>query len=143
MSNIPGGMMRPNPQSEEHEWALMLPIPADSPMPLFDAGADTGKFVKGILLHRDQTLGKRIYGATDYYTCEQIAEEFKEAKPEIGKGARYIQVAPEAFKQGLAMGGMNDVAQEELLQNIQFMPEFGYFGKADLKESQSVRICPG
>jgi uncharacterized protein YbjT (DUF2867 family) len=63
MENIPGQSLN----NMQGKYNFALPIATDSPIPLFDTARDTGKFIKGILLHRGQTLGKRIYGATDYY----------------------------------------------------------------------------
>ncbi|RQM05851.1 hypothetical protein DH86_00002156, partial [Scytalidium sp. 3C] len=51
MSNLPGGQFRPDGSS--NQWTLALPIPTTSQIPLLDTAADTGKFVKGILLNRE------------------------------------------------------------------------------------------
>lgn len=106
-------------------------------MPLFDTANDAGKFVKGILLNREKVLGKRIYGATDYYTVDQIAEQFKEQYPEAGKTAKTVELPHAVFKGIMAKAGRGEVA-EELLQNMRLMSEFGYYGGDDLKESHSV-----
>ena len=129
--------MRANDSTKPKEFTMAMPVPSSTPFPLFDAGDDTGKFVKAILLKRDQTLGKRIYAATDYYTGDQIVQQVKEVKP--GVEANYIQISPEDFMKGLAYAGFSEKGQIEMLQNLQFMPEFGYFGKADLAESLAVR----
>lgn len=136
MSNIPGGMMRQ--LAPNNEWTLGLPIPTSSPIPLLDTADDTGKFVKGILLNREKALGKRILGATDYYTIEEIVRQFQEVFPEAGKTAKAVQLPHQVFKGILAMGGMPEESQEELLQNMRLMDEFGYYGGADLDESHSV-----
>ncbi|KAK9317065.1 hypothetical protein V1524DRAFT_375558 [Lipomyces starkeyi] len=136
MSNIPGQMMRVNPGA--NEFMMGLPIPGTSPIPLLDTAADTGKFVKGILLNREQSLGKRFLGATDYYTPEQIVDDFKAVKPASGKGAKYSELPTAVFKAILASIGLSEDLQEEMLQNMQLMPEFGYFGNESLTESQSI-----
>ena len=140
MSNIPGKSFAPNPDNGTYRFAL--PIPANSPIPLFDTGSDTGKFVKAILLNREKCLGKNVLGATDYYTPDQIVEQFKEVKPKAGHGATYAELPPEAFKGFLAKTGMPEPVQEEMLQNMQLMPQFGYYGGASLKESQDVSFTP-
>ncbi|KAA6416036.1 MAG: hypothetical protein FRX48_00755 [Lasallia pustulata] len=136
MSNIPGNAFAPNPENGTYRFAL--PIPPNSPMPLFDTGSDTGKFVKAILLNREKCLGKNVLGATDYYTPEQIVEQFKEVKPKAGHGATYAELPPEVYKGFLAKAGLPEFAQEELLQNMQLMPQFGYYGGASLKESHDL-----
>jgi hypothetical protein len=138
MSNLPGGMFRQVPPN--NDWTLALPIPANSPVPLLDTAADTGKFVKGILLNREKTLGKRIFGATDYYTLTQIVDQFKELYLEAGKTANTAELPHEVFKSILGSTGMSPDSQEELLQNMRLMNEFGYYGGASLEESHSVSL---
>ena len=136
MSNLSGQFFKPNPENGTYRFAL--PIPGNSPMPLFDTGSDTGKFVKAILLNREKWLGKNVLGATDYYTPDQIVEQFKEVKPKAGQGATFAELPPEVFKGFLAKAGMPEPVQEEMLQNMQLMPQFGYYGGASLKESHDV-----
>ncbi|KAK9431641.1 hypothetical protein V1505DRAFT_404464, partial [Lipomyces doorenjongii] len=136
MSNLPGRMMRLNPDG--NVFMMGLPIPGTSPIPLLDTAADTGKFVKGILLNREKSLGKRFFGATDYYTPEQIVDDFKSVKPSSGHGAKFSELPTAVFKGILASTGASDAVQEEMLQNMRLMPEFGYFGNESLRESQSI-----
>lgn len=136
MSNVSGGMMHPNPDSSEHEYVLALPVPDHTPIPLFDAADDTGKFVKGILTHRDEVLGKRVLAATDYYTCKEIVDGFREVKKEGGKGSHFAEVSEQEFKDSL--GGMPDRGKHEMYENMAFMTDFGYYGKAGLEESHAV-----
>ena len=119
MSNLPGNMIRQTPPN--NDWTLSLPIPASSPVPLLDTAGDTGKFVKGILLHREETLGKRIYGATDYYTLTEMIAQFKEVFPEAGKTAKTVELPHQVFKDILGKSGMPEEAGEELLQNMRLM----------------------
>jgi len=99
-----------------NDWTLGLPIPTSSKIPLLDTADDTGKFVKGILVNREKALGKRIYGATDYYTMDEIIEAFKEDFPEAGKTAKAVSLPHEVFKGALAKNGLPAEAAEELLQ---------------------------
>ena len=138
MSNLPGGAFRQAPP--DNYWTLALPAPADTPVPFFDAAGDTGKFVKGILTHRDQLLGKRVYAATDYYTFEDAVNTFKELKPEAGKNAQFKQLTKEEYKGMLAQAGLPEKAQEELYENMAFMHDYGYYGKASLAESHAVSL---
>ena len=138
LSNLTS-QIRPNPQSEAHEYLLALPMPPDTPLPLFDAADDTGKFVKAILLHGKEVLGKRVYAATAYYTPEEIAQEFAAVKPVAGKGAHFVQIPPDMFKGFLAQAGLPEAAQEEMLQNMQFMHDYGYYGKDSLDDS--LKVC--
>jgi len=135
MSNLPGGMMRPD---SEGNWIFDLPIPDNSPIPLFDASNDTGKWVKAILLKPEQTMGKRVLGSDSYYTPKQVIEQFKEVYPQSGKTAKFVESTPAQFKQGLAMGGLPELGQEEMYQNMILMPRYGYYGGADLQWSNDI-----
>lgn len=136
MSNIPGGMMRANHDSPK-DLIFSLPVPSSTPFPLFDAATDTGKFIKAILTQPEQTLGQRIYGATDYYTGDDMVQQVREVKPNVNS-VQYVQISPDEFLAGAKYGGYSPKGAEELLQNLLFMPEFGYYGKADLGPSLAV-----
>ena len=136
MSNVES-FIRQMPPS--NDWVLALPMDPDTPIPLFDATGDTGKFVKGILTHQDSTLGKRVLAATDYYTPTQVMSMFRELFPKAGD-AKFVQASEEDYKAALAAGGMPPKAQQELYENMAFMKEFGYYGKASLDESLSVSV---
>jgi hypothetical protein len=138
MSNLPGKMIRPSPQT--NAYTLAMPIPTTSHVPLLDTENDTGKFVKGMMLNQAKVEGKRILGATAYYSPAQIIEQFKAAKPEDSKGAVAIEIPAEAFKGFLAKTGAPPPIQEEMLQNMQLMADggFGYYGGESLDFSHSV-----
>ncbi|KAL3422173.1 NmrA-like family protein [Phlyctema vagabunda] len=138
MANIPGQIIRQLPPN--NTWALTMPSPASAPVPLLAAAEDTGKFVKGILLNREKTLGKRILGATSYQTLQEVLDDFKAVFPEAGKDAPYIDVPHDAYKAALASAGMPEFVQEELLQNMRLLGEFGYYGGASLDESHSILV---
>ncbi|KAE8391275.1 hypothetical protein BDV23DRAFT_193322 [Aspergillus alliaceus] len=135
MSNVPGVSFRQLPDGKH---ALSMPIPDDAPVPLFAAEFDTGKFVKAIFLKRDTTLGKRIYGATKYSTPAEMVSTFQKVFPEAGKDARFNQLSHEAFKGIMASTGAPEIIQEEMLQNMRLMPEFGYYGGDALEPSISI-----
>ncbi|KAK1502730.1 NmrA-like family protein [Colletotrichum abscissum] len=136
MANLPGGMFRQTPPDDA--WGLSLPVPASAPIPLFDAAADTGKFVKGIVLHREKVLGKRVYAATNYVTAGEAVETFKKVYPEAGKTARFNELTHEQFKGALKGQGMPDFVAEEMLQNMRLLDEFGYYGGEKLDESHAI-----
>ncbi|TDZ32055.1 NmrA-like family domain-containing protein 1 [Colletotrichum spinosum] len=136
MSNFPGGMLRQTPP--DNAWALSLPIPSSSPIPLFDAPADTGKFVKGIVLNREKVLGKRVLAATAYTTAGEAVEVFKKVYPEAGSNARYNELPHEVFLGIMKGQGMPDFVALEMLQNMRLLNEFGYYDGAELDESHAL-----
>ncbi|KAL1686741.1 hypothetical protein GGG16DRAFT_63608 [Schizophyllum commune] len=132
MSNFPGQMLSASPDGK---WTLALPMPDDAPIPLFAAELDTGKFVKAIFLKREETLGKRVYGATAYTTPIQIVDGFKKV---FGKDAVYKRQTGDEHKATLAGYGYPEAIQEELLQNMRLVYEFGYYGGDKLDWSVSL-----
>lgn len=139
MSNLPGMSLREMPDGK---WALAMPMPDDSPIPLFDAEDDTGKFVKAMFLNESKVLGKRVYGATAYTTPKEIIQAFKELYPETGKEAGFNQLPGDVFKGIMASTGAPEMVQEEMLQNMRLIPEFGYYGGDSLDFSLSVSSVP-
>ena len=133
MSNLPGGMFRQNPDAGG-AWTLALPVPEDAPAPLFDT-ADTGKFVKAAVLHRDELLGGRVLGATSYVTMRQVVEAFKRTFPEAGKTAAYVELPHDVYVKILTGTGMPEFAAVELLENMRLLKEYGYYGGESLEET--------
>ena len=136
MSNLDDSF-RPSPQAP-HAYALALPMPSTTPIPYFDAASDTGKFVKAMIMKRDQVLGKNILAACAYYKVEDVPATFAKVKPETGKGAQMITIDKTTFMGFLAQAGLPEFAQEELYENMAFMDEFGYYGKKSLDESLAI-----
>lgn len=62
---------------------------------MFDAEANTGKFVKAIFVKRDEVLGKRMLGAITYQTPAEMLSDFKIALPNAGKDAKFFSLLHE------------------------------------------------
>ncbi|KAI9732975.1 MAG: hypothetical protein M1818_007408 [Claussenomyces sp. TS43310] len=135
MSNLPQ-LIRKNPGQDVY--SIAMPVPPATTMPLLDTEEDTGKFVKAILLKPKQTLGKEIYGATDYYSVNDMINTFKEVKPVDAKGATATEIPHQTYKDILASKGMPAFVQEELLENFLLNAEPGYYGGQSLKESHAI-----
>ncbi|KAI5826197.1 NmrA-domain-containing protein [Schizophyllum commune Tattone D] len=135
MSNIPGQNLRVGPDGK---WQFAMPMPEDAPIPLFAAERDTGKFVKAMFLKREEVLGKRVYGATGYITPLEILDAFKKVYPAAGKDVAFQRLPNEAFKGILASMGLPEPIQEEMLQNMRLVYEFGYYGGEKLDWSKSL-----
>lgn len=135
MSNIPGGMLRPLPPN--NSYTLALPIPDTTPIPLFDA-RDTGKWIKAIILRRNELLGKRVLAATDYATPAEIMVEFQEVYPGAGKTAGFFSMPHDMFLETMKSMGMPEFAAVEMLENMRLMNEGGYFGGESLDESHAI-----
>jgi hypothetical protein len=137
MSNLPGQAIRKDEKTGKY--VFILPCRPDASIPLVDIEADTGKFVKAILLNRDATLGKHIYGASAYYSPQDVVDGFVKAFPEAGKGMIFQSQPDDQYKAILASFGMPEKAQDELLENMKLLnKEFGYYSGGDLSDSHSV-----
>lgn len=135
MTNIPGGMLRPLPPNDSY--TLALPIPDNAPIPLFDP-KDTGKWIKAIVLHRDQLLGKRVLAATSYATPAEILADFKAVYPEAGKTAGFFSTPHDMFLDTMKGMGLPDFAALEMLENMRLLNEGGYYGGEKLDESHAI-----
>ncbi|KAK0736396.1 NmrA-like family-domain-containing protein [Apiosordaria backusii] len=138
MSNLPGASFRRDPQAN-NAWTLSLPVSEQAVMPVFDAAADTGKFIKAAVLNRDKVLGKRLLGATNYLTNAQIIEGFKKVFPEAGKTASYKKLPDDVFREfWTKYQGAPEFVAQELLENMQLFDTYGYFGGESLDETHAL-----
>ncbi|KAL7940441.1 hypothetical protein V8C42DRAFT_362674 [Trichoderma barbatum] len=118
-------------KADNGKYTLALPVSLEkAQVPLLDAGADTGKFVKAAIQHFPSALGKRIYAAADYYSPSRLISEFSEV---IGKPAQAIELPSETYKSLLPP----KVAQE-VLENMLLLQDPGYYGGNDLAESLAL-----
>lgn len=133
MSNLPGGMLR----EANGAWTLSLPMPQTAPIPMF-LPADTGKWIKALVLTQTPPAGKRVYAATAYQTPDEILADFKEVYPEAGKTATFYELPHDKFLGAMKAQGMPDFAAEEMLENMRLMNEGGYYGGESLDGSHAL-----
>jgi len=117
-------------KNDDGSYVLAYPVSKTARFPLIDTAADVGKFVKAIIKNREKLLGKRVLGATDYYTPERIVAEFEEV---TGKKTSYVQVTPEQYK-----AAMPAAIATEFLENHLFIEDPGYFNGDSLEESLAI-----
>ncbi|PNP46112.1 hypothetical protein TGAMA5MH_02147 [Trichoderma gamsii] len=121
-------MIQKNPESEPAGYTLALPVdPHKAITPLFDAAADTGKFVKAAIKNFPAQSGKRILAAADYYTIDRLISEFSQV---IGKPAQAVQISDDKFKSFLS-----PAAAQELLENMKLLEDPGYYAGESLEPS--------
>ncbi|KAI9805065.1 MAG: hypothetical protein M1825_000899 [Sarcosagium campestre] len=134
MSNLQGILKK----DDSGTYVFSFPGPSSTVIPLSDTKEDTGKFVKAAIKSREKTLGKSVLGASDYYTIDRILEIFKKVKPSEAKNVRFQEITGDQYKNTLIGYGMPDFVAQELLENMQFMAEFGYYGKESLDWSHQL-----
>jgi hypothetical protein len=138
-SNLPGQAI----VKTENGYIFALPCDEDAQIPIVDIEADTGKYVKSIFLNKDKTLGKDVYGSGKYYTPKEIVETFEKVYPVHGKGIQFVKVSKGDYTAKLQSYGMPEKIAEELLENMLLLNrEYGYYGGADLAESNAVSPWP-
>ncbi|KAL2816062.1 nmrA family transcriptional regulator [Aspergillus cavernicola] len=107
-------------------YRLSFPKPAniETELPLIDAAADVGKFVKAIFLNPEASLGRLFSAYSRYYTIGGIIEIIKKN----GVDAVYEATDSEVFKAGMGAKGVPEFFQDDLVQVIEFGVEYGFFG---------------
>lgn len=138
MQNISGGMLMRKDAGGTYR--LTFPAPGHTLVPLLDARADTGKYVKAALKKAALTLGREIYGAPAYITIQDAVAAVARIHPDTAAGASFTEVSADDYRAGLTGSGLPDHAAQELLENMQFMTEYGYFGQKDLAWSNQVCV---
>lgn len=103
-------------------------------MPLFDA-ADTGKFVAAIMLQASDLLGHHVFGATDWYTPNEVVSTVAKVS---GKITKYQAVSDETFKSFLPL----QIA-EEMTETFVFMRDYAYYDPgAEQVLTSSLKVRP-
>ncbi|KAL4966162.1 NmrA/HSCARG family protein [Aspergillus stella-maris] len=110
------------------------PVTLNTEFPLINASTDVGKFVKGILLNREKTLGRQLNLAERYYTTQ----EFLDIAKKLGVNVTFQAIDKETFKAGMAKQGAPEFFQEDVVQVIQYAAEFGFWGGKAFKEEHSL-----
>jgi hypothetical protein len=119
-------------RQEGGSWTFNFPGPEnESKFPLFDA-ADTGMFIKGIVLNKEKLLGGNVRAAAEYITAAQMLATFIKTYPEAGASARFQEVPRDKFVAGMTGRGMPEFAAVELYENMQLLSVAGYYGGAEL-----------
>jgi uncharacterized protein YbjT (DUF2867 family) len=117
MTNFVGILEMMSFDKDEGAWKISMPVGEEVVLPLFDTG-DTGKFVKGAVLNWEAVVGKRLYGATEYMSGREMVDGFKRVFPEAGRGARYVKLGEEEYKEGLRKAGMEEWVVRELMESL-------------------------
>jgi len=108
-------------KGEDGSYTLAWPVPASTKFPLFSAGTDTGKFVASILLHREQLLNADVFGASGWWSGQEIVDTFKHV---TGKTAQYVEPPADVWKGFIP----NEKVAQEMLENFFLIRDYKYFG---------------
>ncbi|PWY82132.1 nmrA family transcriptional regulator [Aspergillus heteromorphus CBS 117.55] len=121
-------------------YGLFFPEPAtvNTNIPLIDPSADLGKFVKGILLNPEASLGQQFNIGEKFYTVQEIIDAAKNLGVEIS----FKTLDRDIYKAGLAEQALPEFFQEDMTQMVQFLSEYGFFGGAGIEEAKKFLTGP-
>lgn len=94
---------------------------------------DTGNFVAGILAHIQKPSGRRIFGASDWYTPTEMVSAIEKVS---GKKTTFSSLPDEVFESFLP-----PAIAKEMAETFRFIDKYAYFGpgaKEGLAESLKV-----
>ncbi|KAJ5617300.1 hypothetical protein N7537_002414 [Penicillium hordei] len=109
-------------------YVLAIPVGNEAVLPMFDAAADTGKFVKVAIKNRPAMLGRQIFACAGYYRPSQLAQEFAEV---MGKHTELVRLTEEEYKAYVIPSSFGQEAYETYL----LMVDPGYYVGKGLGES--------
>ncbi|RFU34975.1 hypothetical protein B7463_g1351, partial [Scytalidium lignicola] len=118
---------------------ISIPIPSTAALPLLSANKDVGKYVASILQNRERFLGKEIYAADRDYSFDEI---IKILRDDGGLDISFEQCSEEDYREGMAAMEFPEFLQEDMIQNGQFITEFGYFRKEKVEAGHEILTEP-
>ncbi|KAL4983050.1 hscarg dehydrogenase [Aspergillus falconensis] len=123
MSNFHESMApHPDPHSaKEGVYALAMPVPPETKLPLIHTYGDLGKWVAAILEDFDAYEGKVLACATKLYTLTEAVEIISR---QSGKEVVYKQVPVDVWK-----GFLPPLMADPVAEMLQYFYEYGYYGK--------------
>lgn len=129
VSNL-GAMLR---KGDDGAYALTWPVPSSSKFPFFSAATDTGKFVASILLRGEELLGATVYGASGWWSGDEVIETFKKV---TGKPAQYLELPADVWKGFIP----NETTAQEMYENFLLVRDYKYFGPEGAEEGVAKAI---
>lgn len=128
MSNFPQAL-----QKTEDGYALANNLAPDTKVPLYEVNNDTSKFVAGILAQTEKPSGKRVFGATGWYTPTEMVATIEKVS---GKKVTFSSVSDQVYE-----GFLPPNIAKELTETFAFIREFAYYGPgAEEGVAESLKI---
>ncbi|CZR56703.1 related to nitrogen metabolic regulation protein nmr [Phialocephala subalpina] len=120
-------------------YTLKVPLPLSTKYALIDANKDVGKYVKSILLNRDALLGKQVLGGVREYSIEEAAGILRDVG---GLDVKAAQVSEVEYRGILAAVGFPEFLQDDMVSNMKYIEEYGFFGGEDVKRDHHLLTEP-
>lgn len=109
-------------------------LATDAQVPLFEETNDTGKWVAGILAQPEKPSGKRVFGASGWYTPVEMMTAVEKVS---GQKATFTTVPDQVYA-----GFLPPNIADELVETFLFLQQYGLFGpgaKEGVAEGLKVR----
>jgi NmrA-like family len=127
----------PSSTSTSKSYKLSLPLTPDLKLPMISVNTDTGKYVKAILLNREKVLGKQISAAGGHYSPEDIVRVLKEVG---GLDVTVERITEAEQRQHMAALGAPEFFIDDIVDNVKFMQEYGFFSEKVAEEGREVSL---
>ncbi|PVH77929.1 NmrA-like family protein [Cadophora sp. DSE1049] len=133
MEQLPLMLIPTSPNAKSYK--LITPISTSTKIPLISVRADTGKYVKSIILNREKMLGKVVMGGVKEYTVQEAANVM------VGIGGLDIvaeKCAYEEYKGMLVEFGLPEFVADDMTENMKYFEEYGFFGGGTVENDHSI-----
>ncbi|KAF8857511.1 NAD(P)-binding protein [Acephala macrosclerotiorum] len=110
-------------------YALKSPLPTSTKYALIDVNNDVGKYVKSIPLNREKLLGKQVLGR------ERESVVLRDVG---GLDVKAEQVSEVEYRGILAAVGFPKFLQDDMVSNMEYIQEYGFFGGEDVKRDHHL-----
>ncbi|KAF7327242.1 hypothetical protein MKEN_00301500 [Mycena kentingensis (nom. inval.)] len=139
MSNLVG-MLRPQKISSSPDvWALNLPTPPGAVMPMVDAHADYGLWVRKAIESEAFPDGQTWATGGENVT---MAEQMRVIAEYTGKNVIFNQITPEVFGEGLKAAGIPPHMVPAIQEVFTAVGEFGYYAKDTIQTHEGLARKP-
>ena len=138
-SDVISNYIAPIP-NDPHSYGIFFPVAASESiqLPILDAAADLGKFVKAILLNPEKTVGQSFNIAEKVYTFGQITSILQRQ----GLKVNFYPIDMQTFKSGLAAKGLPESFSTTMQHIVEYILEYGYFHGEGIDGALQVSIYP-
>ncbi|KAK0124013.1 hypothetical protein ONS95_009000 [Cadophora gregata] len=121
--------------SNTQSYKLFAPISTSLKIPLISVQADTGKYVRSIILNREKMLGKVVMGGVKEYTVQEAAK----IMAAIGGVDVVDDTCTYEEYQKMLMGfGLPEFVAADMTENMKYFTEYGFFGGQNVEDDHSV-----
>lgn len=116
-------------------YKLVIPISDTTQIPYISITSDAGKYLKAILLNRSSLLGKQVLAAESSHNSLEVVKILQEKG---GLDVEFVQALEGQYRAALGSKGFPDWLQDDLLANLKYIEEYGYYGGEDFVKGKDV-----